>query len=97
MLLAELLAFFVVHGIISLYALMGLLLAALPFGPDAMFWNHFTSTTAEPVAVGETPAQIFHAEPKGGLVDPGLAHSGIYTNPKAIHQNVKWIDGHSTF
>jgi hypothetical protein len=56
-----------------------------------MFWNHFTSTTAEPAPVGKCPAQIFHAAPKDGFVDSGLAHSGIYTNPVAIDQIVSWI------
>ena len=91
LLFAGLLAFFVVYGFMSLYALIGLLLSAAPFGWDAMFWNHFTSTTAEPAPVGSSPAHIFHAAPKDGSVDPHLAHSGIYTNPVAIEQIVDWI------
>lgn len=91
LLFIALLVFFVVFGFVSLIALIGLQLAALPFGPDAMFWNHFTSTTAEPSPVGQSPAQIFHAAPQGGSVAAGLAHSGIYTNPVAIEQIVDWI------
>lgn len=90
-LFVSLLAFFVIYGFLSLFALIGLLLSAAPFGLDAMFWNHFTSTTAEPAPVGTSPAHIFHAAPKDGSVDPGLAHSGIYTNPEATRQIVSWI------
>jgi hypothetical protein len=92
---AGLLIFFVAFGVVSLIALLGLLLAALPFGKDAMFLNHFVSTTAEPAPVGASPAHIFHAEPEGGEVKPGLAHSGIYEDKAAIAQIVGWITNRS--
>jgi hypothetical protein len=61
----------------------------------AMFLNHFVSTTAEPAPVGASPAHIFHAEPEGGEVKPGLAHSGIYEDKAAIAQIVGWITNRS--
>lgn len=88
LLFVGLLAFFVLFGFVSLIFLLGLLLAAFPFGVDAMFWNHFASTTAETSPLGPRPAQIFVA---GGPMKPGLAHSGIYVHDEAIDQIINWI------
>ena len=90
--LIGLMAFFVLFGFVSLMFLLGLLLAAFPFGVDAMFWNHFASTTAETSPLGTKPAQIFVA---GGPTTPGLAHSGIYVHEETIQQIVDWIRSRS--
>ena len=88
LLFVGLLAFFVLFGFIALIGMIGLLLAALPFGLDAMFWNHFASTTAETSPLGDKPSQIYVA---GSRVAAGLAHSGIYEDPLAIEMIVQWI------
>lgn len=91
LLFAGLLVFLAAFGLVSLMALLGLLAASLPFGRDAMFLNHFGSTTAEPAPVGKSATTIYQAEPQGGSVAEGLAHSGIYTNDDAITQIITWI------
>ncbi len=83
-------------GLLSLFFLLSLMLTSLPFGRDAMFLNHFASTTAEPAPVAACPVQIFHGEPEGGVVKPGLAHSQIYEEDVPIAQIVNWIKSRST-
>lgn len=95
LLFAGLLVFLAAFGLVSLMALLGLLAASLPFGRDAMFLNHFGSTTAEPAPVGKSATTIYQAEPRGGSVADGLAHSGIYTNDAAIDQIIAWIESQS--
>jgi pimeloyl-ACP methyl ester carboxylesterase len=90
--IVALLAVYFLSSIASLIGLLGLLVAAIPFGVDAMFWNHFASTTAETSPPGTKPAQIFVA---AGRTASGLAHSGIYVDKTAIRQIVEWILGRS--
>jgi hypothetical protein len=81
------LAVYVAFSLASLIGLFGLLLSAIPFGVDAMFWNNFASTTVETSPLGSSPAQIYVADPQSH----GLAHSGIYEDEGAIKQIVEWI------
>ena len=83
------LAVYVAFSLASLVGLLGLLFAAIPFGLDAMFWNHFASTTVEASPLGSSPTQIF----MGAGSSKGLAHSGIYLDDDAIGQMIEWIRG----
>jgi hypothetical protein len=83
------LAIYVLFGLISLIGLLVLLAAGLAIGPDAMFWNHFASTTAESSPPG--PARVYLQSPPPATGSPGLVHSGIYTDPKVTDEIVEWI------
>ncbi|MDH3272089.1 MAG: lysophospholipase [Gemmatimonadota bacterium] len=83
------LAVYIAFSIASLLGLLGLLFSAIPFGLDAMFWNHFASTTVEAAPLGTSPTQIFVGAGSG----EGLAHSGIYLDDDAIDQVIAWIRG----
>jgi hypothetical protein len=79
-------------GFLSLIAMIGLLLAGLAFGLDAMFWNHFVSTTAECSPPGAARVYLQSPTPDdAGHVAAGLAHSGIYRDSKVINEIVEWI------
>jgi hypothetical protein len=77
------------YGLMSLISLLVLLVAASPFGLDAMFWNHYFSTTAEASPPGS--ARVFLQSPPPTAGSYELAHSGIYTDPKVIDEIVDWI------
>ena len=86
------LAVILLFGFLSLSAMIGLLLAGLAFGLDAMFWNHFVSTTAECSPPGS--ARVYLQSPPAqspGSPAAGLAHSGIYTDPQVIDEIAEWI------
>jgi hypothetical protein len=83
-------AILVLYGLVCLIGLLVLLAAASPFGPDAMFWNHYFSTTAESSPPGT--ARVFLQSPPPGTGSPGLVHSGIYTDSKVIDEIVEWIN-----
>jgi len=84
-------AIYVLFGLVSLIGLLVLLVAGSAFGLDAMFWNHFASTTAESSPPG--PARVFlqSLAQEPGKASPSLAHSGIYTDPNVIDEIVEWI------
>ncbi|WP_210542819.1 triacylglycerol lipase [Rhodoferax sp. PAMC 29310] len=79
----------VVYGLLCLIGLLVLAAAALPFGLDALFWNHYFSTTAESSPPGT--ARVFLQSPPPGTGEPGLVHSGIYSDTKVINAIVDWI------
>lgn len=86
------LALYVFFGFFSLIGLLVLLFASTPFGPDAMFWNHFASTTAEASPPG--PARVYLQSPppqKEGEPPRKLAHSLIYEDKDVIEEIAKWI------
>ena len=80
----------VLYGLMCLIGLLVLLVAGIAFGPDAMFWNHYFSTTAESSPSGT--ARVFLQSPPPGTGSPGLVHSGIYTDAKVIDEIVGWIN-----
>ena len=89
------LAVYIAFSIASLLGLLGLLFSAIPFGLDAMFWNHFASTTVEASPLGSSPTQVFMGAGSEKEEDKGLAHSGIYLDENAISEVIKWIRGRS--
>lgn len=91
--LGDALAVILLYGFLSLITLLGPLVAGLGFGLDAMFWNHFVSTTAErsPPGAARVFLQSLPADPSG-LASAGLAHSGIYTDPQVIDEIIDWIE-----
>ena len=88
-----LLALYVFFGFFSLIGLLVLLFSSTPFGPDAMFWNHFASITAEATPPG--PARVYlqspPPQPEGGQ-PRRLAHSSIYKDEEVIAEIRKWIE-----
>ena len=90
-LLWGILAVFLLYGLVSLIGLLVLLVAGFAFGLDAMFWNHFASTTAEASPPG--PARVYlQSPPPGDPADPyKLAHSQTYEDDKVIKEIVEWI------
>lgn len=81
-----------VLGFLSLIAMIGLLLAGVACGPDAMFWNLFVSTTAESSPAGWARVYLQSAKPdSSGYAAAGLAHSRIYEDKKVIKEIVDWI------
>jgi len=85
-------AVILLFGFLSLIAMIGLLVAGLAFGLDAMFWNHFVSTTAECSPPGAARVYLQSPPPDpSGRAAAGLAHSGIYSDAKVIDEIVEWI------
>ena len=83
------LAIVALYGLMSLIGLLFLLVAAAPFGLDAVFWNHYFSTTAEASPPGSARVFLQSPPPVAGSYD--LSHSGIYTDPMVIDEIVDWI------
>lgn len=89
-LMAAALALFPVVGIVlGAAALLGvglLLLAALPFGLDAMIFSLFAATTAEP-----SPSGSSNVLQVGVTGDSGMVHSQIYDDDSVIDAIVRWM------
>ena len=90
-LMAAALGLFPLVGIVlGAAALLGvgllLLLAALPFGLDAMIFSLFAATTAEP-----SPSGSSNVLQVGVTGDSGMVHSQIYDDDSVIDAIVRWM------